>query len=426
MKKFIYLCGMMLITTNIMAQIDLDDQNWKCFIDEDFSIPRYWDSHWEDQNGEQNYQPLWKCFADEIWWSGVIGTINERHAYQRTNVVFSNDSTLKLIGELKSQHPMKCSQNGISDSTYSPAPYYKYCHKCDSVHLQHPYVHYYTGMIETIDPVGYGYYEIECKMPVHNGAYSAFWFWSNLGHTYNEIDVFEHSTNLTPNLYNESLSGIWYNPFGATVTGVINDYGDTIIPPAQRLASHHHFLPENSTTLDEYHKFGCLWMPERVTFYVDGIAVNDFNDPNMIPPHPMWLKITHVEDFNAKIGIDENNDTIWGDWNDEMTIKYVKAYRLKTDCTDDIVIRNISDFNSYVFSTKHTIIIRGENNTLAIPYGSCFTMRAAESITIDKSFEISQGSEMTLIVHDCPECSMEDVVIPTHNCRTETETIKQQ
>ena len=28
MKKFIYLCGMMLLSLNMMAQIDLNDKNW--------------------------------------------------------------------------------------------------------------------------------------------------------------------------------------------------------------------------------------------------------------------------------------------------------------------------------------------------------------------------------------------------------------
>ncbi len=28
MKKFIYLCGMMLLSLNMMAQIDLNDPNW--------------------------------------------------------------------------------------------------------------------------------------------------------------------------------------------------------------------------------------------------------------------------------------------------------------------------------------------------------------------------------------------------------------
>ena len=116
----------------------------------------------------------------------------------------------------------------------------------------------------------------------------------------------------------------------------------------------------------------------------------------------MWLKVTHTEDIDAWIGLDENLDTIWGDWKDEMTINYIKGYRLKTDCSIDVLIRSLS--------------MGGQNSTLTIPSDRNFTMRAVESVVIDGPFELSLGAQMTLMVHDCPECSMEGVVLPTHNC----------
>ena len=410
MKKYIYLCGMMLLGLNMMAQIDLNDKNWDTLFIEDFSGVRSWDFHWEDQNGELDYQPLWRCFANEMWTSGVTGTIRERHAYQKSNAIFASNHTLKLKEELKSQSPLWCGDG------YVPAPWYKYCHYCESNHEdQHPCVHYHTGMIESINPVGYGYYEIECKMPVHDGAYSAFWLWSGLGHTYNEIDVFEHCKALCPsNLNTETLSGIWFNPYGSNLHPIQS--GNIIVPGAQRYSNHLDALPESSPSLDEYHTFGCLWLPNRVTFYVDGRIVNNFDDPELIPPHPMWLKITHVEDIDARIGLDEDLDTIWGNWNDEMTINYIKGYRLKADCSSDVAIRNLSDFNGFQYKTKHTITMGGQNSVLIIPTGRNFTMRAVESIIIDGPFELPIGTQMTLMTHDCPECSMEGVEPPTYDC----------
>jgi hypothetical protein len=412
MKRFLYFCGMMLISLNMMAQIDLDDDNWECFINENFSGVRYWDGHWEDQKDTIGYKPFWKCFADEIWGSGVTGSIRERHAYQRNNAVFDSNHTLRLIEELKSQSPLWCGEG------YVPAPWNKYCHYCDSLHEnQHPCVHYHTGMIESIDPVGYGYYEIECKMPLHEGAYSAFWFWSGLGQTYNEIDVFEHTKALCPsNLNTETLSGIWFNPYGSNLHAILDEWGNTVVPAAVRYSNHLYAIPENGPSLDEYHTFGCLWLPNQVAFYVDGRIVNEFDNPELIPPHPMWLKITHTEDIDAKVGFDENLDTIWGNWNDEMTINYIKGYRLKADCSADVVIRNLSDFNGFQYKTKHTITMGGQNSTLTIPVGRNFTMRAVESIVIDGPFELPLGTQMTLMTHDCPECSMEGVVLPQHNC----------
>ena len=43
MKKFVYLCGMMLLCMNMMAQIDLNDRNWKNVLDEQFDEDSsYW------------------------------------------------------------------------------------------------------------------------------------------------------------------------------------------------------------------------------------------------------------------------------------------------------------------------------------------------------------------------------------------------
>lgn len=36
MKKFVYLCAMMLLSMNIMAQIDPHDRNWKVVVFDDF------------------------------------------------------------------------------------------------------------------------------------------------------------------------------------------------------------------------------------------------------------------------------------------------------------------------------------------------------------------------------------------------------
>ena len=195
-----------------------------------------------------------------------------------------------------------------------------------------------------------------------------------------------------------------------------DENGNIIVPKAIRYANHLHTLPNNVSTLDEYHRFGCLWMPEKVLFYVDGELVNEFDDPDLIPTHPMWLKITHLEDINARIGFDNNLDTIWGDWHDEMTIDYIRGYRLKTACDSDIVIRSIADFNSFVYNTKHTITMGGQNSPLTLPDTINFTMRAVESITIDGQFELPIGAQMTLMAQECPQCSMEGVDLPSYGC----------
>ena len=407
MKKFIYLCGMILLSLNVMAQIDLNDKNWDTVFIEDFSGNRYWDRHWDDSTGVSGYKPLWRCFHYCNWGSGVTGDIQyERHAYQKSNAIFDNiNHTLRLLGDLKSQSSQWCGDG------YDPAPWLKYCHYCDSIQYQHPFVHYHSAMIESIDPVGYGYYEIECKMPTHKGAYSAFWFWSNLGNKYNEIDVFERGErHCYANPEKQTISGIWYNPYGTNFHPSESNSG------AHRYGHYLNTLPSDVQNLEAYHTFGCLWMPERVVFYIDNEAVSEVNDPEKIPPHPMWLKITHLEDRDARIYPVKDNDTVWGDWHDEMIINYVRGYRLKTNCDEDVAVRSVSDFNNFEYNVKHSILMGGLSSTLTIPINSVFTMRAVESIIIDGSFEVPHGVEMTLIVQECPQCSMEGVELPTYGC----------
>ena len=416
MKKFLYLCGMILFSLDIMAQIDTYDQNWDTLFIEDFSGIRQWSSLWEDQDlSEPNHTSIWICFADNLWADGVITFDYEEqeydgfHAYQRDHAVFGTDNTIKLVGEFISHDALHCGDNNVCDTNYVRAPWYKYCHYCDSIHKQHPQIHYFTGMIETIHPVGFGYYEIRCKMPIHDWDYSAFWFWSTLGGTYNEIDVFEHTKSLSGNNPEKgTLSGIWYNPDGTNYSNP--EYEDH----ANRYANHLHNLSESSSTLDEYHTFACLWLPERVVWYVDGDVVNECNESSQIPQFPMWLKITHCPDNSVNSGTFSN--PVFEEYYDEMTIDYVKAFRLESECETDATIRNVSDFESFHYSVKRSITLGSLSSTLSLQDDGNYTLRAVQSITIDGGFEVPVGTSLTLITQECPQCSMEGIVLPQHNC----------
>ena len=419
MKKFVYLCGMMLLSLNMMAQIDPYDQNWETLFFDDFSGNRSWsETLWEDRNlNIPNYTPIWKCFADNLWETGVTWVNHEAreyqgyHAYQPSNAIFGTDHTMKLMGEFKSQTPLRCGPNG-----YTPAPWLKYCHYCDPVGYDHPKVHYYSGMIETVDTVGYGYYEMECKMPVHPGTHDYFWFWGNFGH-YEEIDVFEHSARFCAGDITKGFNaGIFYNAYGSAYKPVTDSItGDTLDYGARNYAHKPFLSPATSQSLNEYHTYGCLWLPEKVEWYFDGVLFNEETNPSHIPKHPMWLIIEHYQDDD--IFSTTRNDTIWWQDSDEMTLNYVKALRLKLDCYADEVIRNVSDFLSFEYGVKHSITMGSQSNTsLIIPANSNFTMRAVESITIDGAFELPIGACMTLITQDCPRCSLENVVMPLHNC----------
>lgn len=241
-------------------------------------------------------------------------------------------------------------------------------------------------MIESINLLGFGYYEIKSKMPTHKGAASSFWFWGNEAGLYEEIDVFEHRFGLSEgDTLRAWNSCIWYNPNGPDIDQMYS-----------RVLYH---LPVTSQPVDEYHTYGLLWLPDRVAWYCDGTLYNECTDPSLIPQHRMYLRITHKEDEDA---LNPTSNTWWSE-PDEMTVKYVKAYRLDTSCDTDVAVRSISDFESFEFSVKHSISIGSLSGTLSIPTNANFTMRAVDSIVIDGAFELPQGATMTLITEDCPQ-----------------------
>ena len=113
MKKMCYLCAIMMLSTNLMAQIDPNDKNWDTLFIEDFSGNRSWSILWEDLNDSPNYVSIWKCFADEYWGSGVTTGINDRQAYRPENAIFSSNNTMKLIGEFNTSNKMWCGEDGV-------------------------------------------------------------------------------------------------------------------------------------------------------------------------------------------------------------------------------------------------------------------------------------------------------------------------
>lgn len=99
----------------------------------------------------------------------------------------------------------------------------------------------------------YGYFEAKMKMPVGGGAWPAFWLlgtnintvqWPACG----EIDIMEY----TGNVANRSTSAIHY----ANSSGVHDSKSGAVIA--------------NTDFSNDYHTYGLLWLPNTLTFYVDG------------------------------------------------------------------------------------------------------------------------------------------------------------
>ena len=97
MKKFIYLCGMMLLSINMMAQIDLYDRNWNAVLIEDFDQgASYW--QWDTLSFLNTGDHSWKSYI-----GGTIAPSGEHEVYQYNNCqINAADHTMHLVAYYES------------------------------------------------------------------------------------------------------------------------------------------------------------------------------------------------------------------------------------------------------------------------------------------------------------------------------------
>lgn len=388
MKKNVYFCCMMLLSINATAQLEMDDHNWELFFVDDFSGNRGWNATlWEDQNfDESNYVPLWKCFADSYWGSGVISkkATHLHQAYQKDNVSFIN-GTLRLHGEYISDTPLTC---GLG---YFPAPWIKYHHYCDPPEGQHKAVFYRSGIIESIEKIKYGYFEIKCKLPFHPGSFPAFWLYDNScdDNYYEEIDIMEYSYgssigNGTPNKYSH---------------GFLLDKHDCACPDPLISYGKIKNLPAGSDITD-WQIYGCEWTPGRITWYLNGSIIDDYYDLDSVPSHPLTLIANYAINNGAVSGTYPNQTPTWRSENN-MVIDYVKVLQLKCDCENDTYITNENELANYDHQVKHAVEIGSTTGIMALSTTDV-TIRASDHVLVTGLFEVPIGAKLTMMVHPCP------------------------
>ena len=394
MKKFIYLCGMMLITMNIMAQIDPYDRNWRLLINEEFEgANRSWGRDFVEINPDT--ASIWHCFYDDYWPSCITLDTNQHSVFQRTNCLFNDginysDGIFRIIAERIDSTSIISAQ--CEDYEF-PFPSSHWCN------TNHQWLYFYSGTIETIERFRYGYFEIRCKTPVHRGAFPAFWlFGGEFGDNprYEEIDIFEYSWNITIPNVNPSPELGYRNVFN---TGMYYDYDKQ----GNRREFAHKVVrfPENIPDMNQWHTFGLEWLPGRVIWYFDGEVINEFYDANNIPHGNMRLIANYsIDHWALQNPWDYTTQPILTEC-DTMMIDYIKVYQLNADCDEDLVVSRATQLDS-INSMKHSITIGNTNNDILIPSTTHRTIRATE-ITINGGIEIPIGAQLTFITHPCPD-----------------------
>lgn len=340
MKKLFYLCVMMTLSMNMMAQIDPYDKNWDTIV-----LDKFNNNSWNTWNNWQITHPSGRYYAYiPEWPSGVSRGQSEHQVYQRENCLFDNSGTLRFISIFEggpSNIPLICGEYDMPPGK-----------TCDTSHHT---LYYTSGKVETMNNFLYGYFDI----------FEYSWGISHL----------DHFKQFTCGLYCNNEDN--YPISKARVTPLLDN---------------------SSTNLTYPHVFACEWLPERVTWYVDGDIVNEFTDYEYIPHHEMSLKVNYAIDNYAvphQSGIPQ-----WFD-GDMMIIDYIKVLQLKTNCDMDFLISTQQDFVDYEPTVKKTISIE-PTNEITVPTNTIVYMRAVDSIVIGKGFTVPLGAQMTLQTQLCP------------------------
>ena len=401
MKRILYLCVIMTLSMNMMAQIDLNDQNWHGSLIENFDeTVSYWQWH---TNNFSNSNYRWKAFL-----GNHIDTDNLNHLYQFNNarydsingamLLVSEYDTLKLIPHYQFALPT----NG---STYG------------SIYINNKF--YFSGAIEYVKNIWhpeqgrfkYGYFEIRCKLPKHRGAFPAFWLHGASTNAsdpyYEEIDVFEYTWSIgDPNGYHwlfENPNPTFAGDPHVITTGIYqNLLGDTIIHDTDTYARNYPRLPYGGPDISGWHTYSCEWMPDHVYWYLDGRLVNSYFDVAHIPHHPMALKTNYAINKYALKDYSPTGQPEWKD-GDTMTIDYIKVYQLECDCDTEEVIISQNELSQFIYKVKKSITLAPANGTIAIGANDKVSFRATDSFEINGPFEIQQGGEFTVIMQACPE-----------------------
>ena len=179
--------------------------------------------------------------------------------------------------------------------------------------------------------------------------------------------------------YNETGEGISYENSVARVRNRIDD---------------------SKPSLDQWNIWGCLWMPDKVEWYINGEMVNSYYDVDSIPHNPMYLMANYAIDSYA---YNKHNETFYYTGLDTMYIDYIRVYQPIWDCGTSIIIEEQDDINSYVYGIKSSVTICSNSNApIVIAPNHKLDIMASESVTINGPFQVDVGAEFSIRMQKCP------------------------
>ncbi|MCL2041488.1 MAG: glycoside hydrolase family 16 protein [Bacteroidales bacterium] len=224
----------------------------------------------------------------------------------------------------------------------------------------------------------FGYIEARIKLPYGKGLWPAFWTYQYATNPSNEaeIDIFEMLGHLPPNTMTTNLHTCYrkYNP------NCIENYYKEIV------------LPYNYT---DWLTYAIEWTPTKFIWYVNGVAVRNFPNPEIVDSVRIILGMGM--EYDAHYQPDSTTP-----FPVQMLVDYVKVYKLK--CGNEVINFSMYNFDNYDNNTvKKSITIGGNGASNTIANGKNVVMRAQEFIEIKGEFTVSLGASLYLDADFCED-----------------------
>lgn len=250
---------------------------------------------------------------------------------------------------------------------------------------------FYSGGIQSVDTsYSYGYFEISAKLPgkMINGESNGLGFWPAFWTYYieqqgscrtyhDEIDIMEPG-------------GLQYADAKKITCGWHDTIGNCQIDKISRGEYEH-----DEPLFDDFHKYACEWLPDRIIFYFDDIPFHVDTYDSRMPTHSQFVVIDQQMDRDYP-----PHDSMT--FPQTMEVEYFRYYELNTDsCTQDVSILTDSNLDDFSFGVYKNINIGNGSSSISIVNGESPVFRASNDVIIDGTFTVQQGGELTIIPSPC-------------------------
>lgn len=123
------------------------------------------------------------------------------------------------------------------------------------------------GIVSSIEEFGFGYFEIEAKLPSGDGMWPAFWMYPP-EHWPHEIDVFEGYSRKC------GYRGFWLKPW-LVESCIHREDNMGLCHVRARSPWRWNF---NKNPMNTFNKYGCLWLPDVIEWFINGKSVRKVAD----------------------------------------------------------------------------------------------------------------------------------------------------